>query len=72
MDADKVLDSALLKSTYRKVMSKVQQLWNLQSCSMVVADTILDILGRLVVPNSTKWISTHDSVGSPQQPAGEE
>ncbi|CAI9715516.1 Hypothetical predicted protein [Octopus vulgaris] len=63
LDADKALDSASFKSAYRKVMPKAQQLWNLQSRSTVEADSILDALKRkLVVPNSTRWNSTYDSV----------
>ncbi|XP_036354513.1 uncharacterized protein LOC118760985 [Octopus sinensis] len=63
IDANKALDSTMFKSAYRKAMSKVQQLCNLQSCSMVAADSILDVLKRrLVVSNGTRWNSTYDSV----------
>jgi len=44
-------------------MARAQALWNLQSRSSVAADTIVDELKRrLVVPNSTRWNSTYDSV----------
>ena len=63
VDANKALDSAPFKSAYRKAMSKAQALWNQQSRSTVSADSILDELKRrLVVPNSTRWNSTYDSV----------
>ncbi|CAI9738958.1 XP_042229523.1uncharacterized protein LOC121871369 [Octopus vulgaris] len=54
MDADNALDSTSYKSAYGK---------NLLSRSTVMADSILDALKRrLVVPNSTRWNSTYDSV----------
>lgn len=63
VDADKALDSALFKSAYRKAMSKAQVLWNQQSHSMVAADSILvELERRLMVPNSTRWNSTYESV----------
>ncbi|CAI9723298.1 Hypothetical predicted protein [Octopus vulgaris] len=55
VDTNKALDSTLLKSTYRKAMSKAQWLWKLQSPSTVATDSILDTLKkRFVVPNSTR------------------
>jgi len=48
---------------FNAIMPQAQALWNLQSRSTVAADTIVDeFKRRLVVPNSTRWNSTYDSV----------
>ena len=44
-------------------MAKAQALWNLQNRSTVATDSIHAEVGRrLVVPNTTRWNSTYDSV----------
>uniref|UniRef100_A0A3B5MQN8 BED-type domain-containing protein n=1 Tax=Xiphophorus couchianus TaxID=32473 RepID=A0A3B5MQN8_9TELE len=63
VDASEALNCALFRSAYRKTMSKVWALWNLQSRSTVAAACIFDALKRrLAVPTGTRWNSTYDSV----------
>ena len=63
VDADNALDDGLFKSMYRKAMAKAQALWNHQNRSTVAADLILnEMKRRLVVPSSTRWNSTYDSI----------
>ena len=62
-DADSALQRAVFKGPFRVVMAKAHVLWNLQSRSTVAADSIYAEVGRrLVVPNTTRWNSTYDSV----------
>lgn len=62
-DAAKSLESGSFKSIYCKSMGKARALWNLQSRSTVVADSIQQELGRrLVLPTTTRWNSTYDAV----------
>jgi hypothetical protein len=62
-DAEKALMDQGFKSIYRRTMAKAQGLWNAQSRSIPTADLIQEVLGkRLIVPNTTRWNSTFDSV----------
>ena len=62
-DADAALQRGVFKGPYRAAMAKAQALRNLQNRSTVAADSIHAEVGRrLVVPNTTRWNSTYDSV----------
>lgn len=62
-DADDALQNATFKGSYRAAMAKARALWNIQDRSTVAADKIYEeIQRRLLVPNTTRWNSTYDSV----------
>lgn len=58
-----IMNDPVFKAICRKVMGKAKALWNLQNRSTVVADKIVDLVGRrLLVPNETRWNATYYAV----------
>ncbi|KAL4120915.1 hypothetical protein QTP88_013522 [Uroleucon formosanum] len=62
-DSEKALSDVIYKKQMRSSFAKMQGLWNKQSRTSVVADTIHDALNVYInVPNTTRWNSTYNAV----------
>lgn len=61
--SEKALSYVIYKKQMRSLFAKMQDLWNKQSRTSAVADTIHDALNVYInVPNITRWNSTYNVV----------